>query len=169
MQFLRRLPGKLNRISLCKHLYYMDGHFFQKFGRTITEFPYLHIEGSPQPVFFNEVIHSMVSRSEIEVTPQIETEVHGDRPHMVLRGLIFRSLVGSEPVLHRDELKMIKSIAATLSGDMSLETRHFPNLYQLYAGTGLFEEISFMQFPDGRRPHLSWKSWGNRIFKLKWQ
>ena len=56
LQFLRRLPGKLNRISLCKHLYYMDGHFFQKFGRTITEFPYLHIEGSPQPVFFNEVI-----------------------------------------------------------------------------------------------------------------
>lgn len=169
LQFIARLPEKLNRITLCKTLYYLDGHYFQKFGKTITEFPYMHIEGSPQPMYFNEIMHEMVMRKEVEIIPQIVKENNDDRPHLVLRGLVFKALDSAENVLSRDEIKMVKSIGRTLGGDMSLETRHFPNLYQLYAGTGLFEQIRFMQFPGGRRPHLSWKSWSDRIFNLKWQ
>ena len=66
--------------------FYADGHYYQKFQETITEFPYLHIEGSPQPLHFNELIHSMLGEGAIEVQPQITEEEREGKKFTVLRG-----------------------------------------------------------------------------------
>lgn len=167
--FLNRFPGKLTRITLCKHLYYADGHFFQKYSGRITEHPYLHIEGSPQPVFFNEIMHDLVTSGSVEVIPDVKTDDSGERPVMILQGLSFKAKVETPNLFSREEKKVLRSVAAQLKGELSLETRYFPNLYQNYTQTGLYEKISFEQFPDGKRPHLSWKAWAGKVFRLKWQ
>lgn len=167
--FLAKIPDRLNRVSLCKHLYYADGHYFQKKGKPIGEVLYHHIEGSPQPIFFNEVCMKMIEHGEIEVVPSVVTEVREGKPVIVLKGMSFRGMVQPTFEFSRDEKKVLNSVAASLAGDLSLETRYFPHLYQHYAGTGLFEVIPYMHFPEGRRPHLSWKGWARKVFRLMWQ
>jgi hypothetical protein len=168
--FINKIPEKLNRISLCKQLYYADGHFFQKYSQMITENEYLHIEGSPQPVFFNEILHSMVVEKMIEIIPNLKKERGPTGTMNILKGLIYKAHAGIPDVFTREELKVLNSIAMTFKGDLSLETRYYPNLYQYYAQTGLYEVINLQPLPDdGKRPHLSWKAWGKKIFKLMWQ
>jgi len=167
--FVTKFPGRMNRILLCKHLYYMDGHFFQKFGKTITGFLYLHIEGSPQPVCFNEIMQILITEKKIEVIPFLETENRDEGIVFTLKGLTFKPIAEIPDVFDREEKKVMNSIASTLGGDLSLETRFYPNLYQEYAQTGLYEKIEMKPFAEGKRPHLQWKAWANRIFRLKWQ
>lgn len=167
--FLQELPGKLVRNTLGKHLYYADGHFFQKTGRQITEHSYLHVEGSPLPLYFNELIHAMVLHGDIEVIPRMQEQVLDGKKVMVLAGMSFQPLKPYASVFTREEEKVLKQTASLLGGDISIETRYFPNLYQIYTGTGLYETIPFMQFPEGKRPHLSWKAWAQKMFQLRWQ
>jgi len=167
--FVSNLPEKLNRIKLCKHLYYADGHYFQKFQETITENPYLHIEGSPVPLYFNEVIHQLVKSRKMEIMPQVITEEVGKKPVTVLKGLVYRATNGYSQEFTRLEKKVLNSVLAVLNGDLNLETRHFPYMYQEYAQTGLYEEIPFKEIASGKKPHLSWKAWANKVFRLMWQ
>ncbi len=167
--FLHDLPGKLVRNTLGKHLYYADGHFFQKTGQQITEYPYLHVEGSPLPLHFNELIHAMVLHGDIEVIPRMQEQILDGKKVMVLAGMSFQTLKPYASVFTREEEKVLKQTANLLGGDISIETRYFPNLYQVYTGTGLYETIPFMQFPEGKRPHLSWKAWAQKMFQLRWQ
>ncbi len=168
--FIHKIPGKLNRITLCKHLYYADGHYFQKYSRTITEFDYLHIEGSPQPLLFNEIMHDMVMNGEVEVIPQLEKEKNGDEEIMVLKGMSFHSTVKPPvEIFSKEEKKVLNSIAFLFKGNLTLETRYYPNLYQEYTQTALYKKIPFEPLPEGKRPHLQWKGWANKIFRLLWQ
>ncbi|MDH4200486.1 MAG: Panacea domain-containing protein [Spirochaetia bacterium] len=168
--FINRIPEKLNRISLCKHLYYSDGHYFQKYSKQITEIEYLHIEGSPQPVMFNEVMHTMLVEKDIEITPLLVKEKGSNGPMILLKGMTYKALSKAPDVFSREEMKVLNSMAMLFNGDLSLETRYYPNLYQYYAQTGLYEIITFLPLPDdGKRPHLRWKAWANKIFKLMWQ
>lgn len=168
--FLHELPGKLSRVTLGKHLYYADGHYFQRHAKQITEYPYLHVEGSPLPFCFNEIIQQMIIHKEIEVVPRMVENIQDGKTVMTLAGMTFNALKEfPEAVLSREEKRGVSAVAKQLHGDVSLETRYYPNLYQIYTGTDLYETIAFMQFPDGRRPHLSWKAWANQIFRLKWQ
>ena len=167
--FIHKIPEKLNRVTLCKHLYYSDGHYFQKYGKMITELDYLHIEGSPQPLLFNEIMHEMVLSKEVEVIPQVVSVNSDDGPIMVLKGMVYDNLVDSQYAFSREEKKVLNSVALLFQGDLSLETRYYPNLYQQYTQTGLYEKIEQKELPKGRRPHLSWKAWANKIFRLKWQ
>jgi len=168
--FINKIPGKLNRVSLCKHLYYADGHFFQKYSRLITEIQYLHIEGSPQPVMFNEIMHTMVAEKDIEITPLLVKERGPNGPMILLKGLTYKANIETPNIFSREEMKVLNSVAMVFKGDLSLETRYYPNLYQHYTQTGLYEMITLLPLPDdGKRPHLSWKGWANKIFKLMWQ
>jgi len=168
--FINKIPEKLNRISLCKHLYYADGHFFQKYSRLITEIQYLHIEGSPQPAMFNEIMHSMVMENDIEITPLLVKERGPTGSMFVLKGLTFKAIKKPPDIFSREEIKVLNSVAMVFKGDMSLETRYYPNLYQHYTQTGLYEMITLLPLPDdGMRPHLSWKAWASKIFKLMWE
>lgn len=168
--FINKIPNALNRVTLCKHLYYADGHYFQKYAKTITEFDYLHIEGGPQPMFFNEIMHDMVMREEIEIVPQLATEKKGSEKIMVLKGMTYKS--DEKPPLElftKEEIKVLKSIAFLFKGNLTLETRYYPNLYQEYTQTGLYKRIPIEPLPEGTRPHLQWKGWANKIFRLLWQ
>lgn len=167
--FANKFSGKMDRVLLCKYLYYSDGHFFQKKGTTISTIPYMHIEGSPVPMFFNEIMHQMVREKKVSVTPNIETKKGKDGPMVVLKGLAYKALVPPNGHLSKEQKRVLSSIASTLGGDLSLETRYYPNLYQQYAQTGLYETIPFERLPGGTRPHLSWKSWGRKIFNLRWE
>lgn len=169
LYFITRIPEKLNRISLCKHLYYADGHYFQKTGKTITSIEYLHIEGSPQPIFFNELLNKMIKSGKLAVIPKVVTEIRGGSPIMVLNGMAYRGIAEYDPVFTRDQLKVLNSVSSMFRGDLSLETRYFPLLYQQYVQTGLYEEIQFQRIPGGVRPHLQWKAWARNFFRLKWQ
>lgn len=165
--FIDKIPGKLNRASLCKHLYYGDGHYYQKYHKKITENEYLHVEGMPIPRSFNELINCMVKEKELEIIPDIVTEITESEPITVLKGLTFHALKKPDlDVFTREEKKVLNSVASLLNGQLSLETRYFPNLYQTYVQTGLFETIPFYDLPDGNRPHLSWKAWADKIFRL---
>ncbi|MES0491732.1 MAG: type II toxin-antitoxin system antitoxin SocA domain-containing protein [Leptospirales bacterium] len=167
--FIHKIPEKLNRVTLCKHLYYSDGHYYQKYEKTITELDYLHIEGSPQPLLFNEIMHEMVTKKEIEIFPQVVTKKTKHGPMMVLKGMVYRAHVEPPYVFSREEKKVLNSVALLFKGDLSLETRYYPNLYQQYTQTGLYEKIEQQKLPQGTRPHLSWKAWANKRFRLKWQ
>lgn len=156
----------MHRISLCKHLFYADAHYFEKTGSTLTEFPYLHIEGSPQPVFFNEMIHQMVIQEQIEVIPNVVTQKSENGPITVLKGLSYNALQPAPNIFDKEEKKVLNSVASLLGGDLSLETRYYSALYQRYAQTGLYEVIDFSEIQTGKRPHLSWKAWASKIFKL---
>lgn len=160
----------LNRISLCKMLYYADGHYFQKHKKTITKTNYLHIEGSPQPAFFNEILGEMLHAKQIEVSPIIQKKVTTEGIVTVMNGLSYTCLQNYQAdFFHRDEEKSLLSIVKTFQGDLSLETRHFPNLFQIYTQTGLCRVIPFEDLPTGGKPRLSWKSWSSRLFRLWWQ
>ena len=167
--FIQRFPGKLNRVMLCKYLFYADGHYYQKFQETITEFPYLHIEGSPQPLHFNELIHSMLCEGAIEVQPQITEEERDGKKFTVLRGMSFNTAGHEKGTFSRRELKVLNSVASLLDGSLALETRYFPNLFQSYAQTNLYSQIKFHAFESGVRPHLSWKAWASKIFRFRQQ
>lgn len=164
---LRKLPGKLNRVALCKNLFYSEMHFFQKAGRTISGVDYLHIEASPVPRCFNELISEMVARKEVRVVPQVAPEVIEGKQIMVLRGMVFESDAPLLNVLGREELRALRMVASTLQNEMNLETRYFPQYYQHYVQTGLYEVIPNVTFP--KRPHLQFKAWSRKIYRLMWQ
>jgi len=169
--FVSQTAQRLNRISLCKHLYYSDGHFYQKYSRPITELEYLHIEGSPQPVFFNEIIHEMIINNELEIVPSVVTEDTPDgKKIMVLKGHYYRAKMEPQMnIFSREERKVLNSMLFLFKGDLTLETRYYPNLYQQYTQTGLYEKIEYKQLPELIRPHLSWKAWASKVFRLLWQ
>ena len=167
--FISKIPDRLDRVKLCKHLFYSDGHFFQKTGRTITGTTYLHVEGSPQPLFFNELLHDMVQSKEVLVTPVLVSEKTESGPVMVVRGLGYQTDHPVPDLFTREEKKVLTSIALLFNGDLTLETRYYPNLYQQYAQTGLYEEIVYRPLAEGIRPHLSWKAWANKVFRLLWE
>ncbi|MBV6494272.1 MAG: hypothetical protein LDLANPLL_02303 [Turneriella sp.] len=164
---LRKLPGKLNRVALCKNLYYAETHFFQKHQKTITGLDYLHVESSPVPRFFNEIISAMVAKEEVRIVPHVAPEVINGRQIMVLRGMVFECDAPLLAVLNRDELRAVRMVASTLQNEMNLETRYFPQYYQHYVQTGLYETIPFVKFP--KRPHLQFKAWSRKIYRLMWQ
>ena len=167
--FIKKAPNVLHRISLCKQLYYADGHYYQKFSESITEFDYLHIEGSPQPLLFNELMNELITGGEVEVIPQVVSQDSGKGPIKVLKGLSYRALVSSPDIFTREEKKVLNSVALTFKGDLTLETRYYPNLYQQYTQTGLYEKIPLETLPDGTRPRLQWKAWADKVFRLLWQ
>jgi len=164
---LRKLSGKLNRVALCKNLYYSETHFFQKFGRTISGIDYLHIEASPVPKGFNEIIADLVAKGSIQVVPHVAPEVIDGRQIMVLRGMVFECEAPLLNVLSRDELKAVQMVSSTLQNEMNLETRYFPQYYQHYVQTGLYEVIPNIAF--AKRPHLKFKAWSRKIYRLMWQ
>lgn len=160
----------LNRVSLCKMLYYADGRYFQKHKDTITKTNYLHIEGSPQPAFFNEILGEMIHAQQIEVSPIIQKKMTTEGIVTVMNGLSYSCLQKYQVgFFERNEEKVLLSIVKTFQGDLSLETRHFPNLFQIYTQTGLCQTIPFEDLPAGGKPRLSWKSWSSRLFRLWWQ
>lgn len=164
---LRKLPGKLNRIALCKNLFYSEMHFYQKFRRTISGLEYLHIEASPVPRYFNEIMGEMVARKEVRVVPQVAPEVIEGKQIMVLRGMVFECDAPLMGVLGREELRVLRMVSSTLQNEMNLETRYFPQYYQHYVQTGLYEVIPNVVFP--KRPHLQFKAWSRKIYRLMWQ
>ncbi|HRP70119.1 MAG TPA: hypothetical protein PLY93_11355 [Turneriella sp.] len=161
---LRKLPGKLNRIALCKNLFYAEMHYFQKAGKSISGATYLHIESSPMPRFFNEILESMVAKEEVCVVPHVAPEVIDGQQIMVLRGMVFECAAPLIPILTREELRAVRMVSSTLQNEMNLETRYFPQYYQHYVQTGLYEGIPFVTFP--KRPHLQFKAWGRKIYRL---
>lgn len=167
--FCQKTSRPLNRISLCKMLYYADGHFFQKYKKTITQTDYLHVEGSPQPVFFNEVLQQLIQEKKIEVIPEVKQKITKEGMVTVMSGLSYKCIEDPEAIFQKEEEKVLLSIAKTFNGDLSLETRYYPNLFQNYAQTGLGEKIQWKDLPKGGRPHLSWKGWSTRVFRLWWQ
>jgi hypothetical protein len=164
---LRKLPGKLNRVALCKNLYYSEMHHFQKFGKTISGIDYFHIEASPVPRHFNEIMGEMVARGDVKVVPHVAPEVIDGRQIMVLRGMVFHTEAPLIGVLGRDELRAVRMVSSTLQNEMNLETRYFPQYYQHYVQTGLYELIPNVTFP--KRPHLQFKAWSRKIYRLMWQ
>lgn len=164
---LRKLPGKLGRVPLCKNLYYSEMHHFQKFGKTISGVDYLHIEASPVPRHFNELMAEMVSRGEVRVVPNVAPEVIDGRQIMVLRGMVFDCEAPLVNALDRNELRAVRMVSSTLQNEMNLETRYFPQYYQHYVQTGLYEVIPNVTFP--KRPHLQFKAWSRKIYRLMWE
>lgn len=164
---VRKLPGKLNRVALCKNLYYSEMHHFQKSGKTISGVDYLHIEASPVPRHFNELISEMVTRKEITVVPNVAPEVIDGRQIMVLRGMVFDCAAPLVAALDRNELRAVRMVSLTLQNEMNLETRYFPQYYQHYVQTGLYEVIPNVTFP--KRPHLQFKAWSRKIYRLMWE
>lgn len=164
---LRRLPGKLNRVALCKILYYAEMLYFQKASTTISGLDFLHIESSPVPRFFSEIMSEMVARKEVRIVPQVAGEVIDGRQIMVLRGMVFECDAQLLPVLSREELRALRAVATTLQNEMNLETRYFPQFYQHYVQAGLYEVIPFVVFP--KRPHLQFKAWSRKAYRLMFQ
>ena len=127
----------------------------------------MHVEGSPQPMHFNEYLHMMILDKELSVVPQIETNISNGQPINTVKGITFETkLEANMSVFTNEEKKVLKSVAALLGGNMALETRHYSDLYQLYAQTDLYSEIVRPKYKGGGKAHLSFKAWASKVFKL---
>lgn len=169
LYFVKRFPEKLNRVSLSKYLYYTHGYYFQKMQSHFFEVPFLHAEGSPEPLFFSEILLKMNERGEIEIVPFISTEAFEGKPITVLKGLVFKTSQNPPEIFTKPEKKALQTVAYTLAGDLSLETRYFPVLYQNYTGTGLYDIIPQPEITQSSKPNLSFRAWARKVFRLMWQ
>ncbi|MDF3819156.1 DUF4065 domain-containing protein [Leptospira sp. 96542] len=124
------------RLDLAKLLYYSDGVHFQKHASMITRSVYIHLEDSPYPVKLNEALLFLKEKGHIEALPKIA----GDG----IQGFVLRFLKPMEGlILSREEKRVMMKVVEAFRGRVVDENRHYPNLYENYVVTPLFDSIPF--------------------------
>ncbi|MCB1140858.1 MAG: DUF4065 domain-containing protein [Leptospiraceae bacterium] len=122
-----------SRIDLSKLVYYIDSVFFQHYGKTITSERYVHLEDCPQPLRFHEALISLLSNKKAEIRISVQLERMG--------GFLVFSLPSEPEKLDRDEVRICKKVLSVFPGPVRDENLHYPNLYENYVITPIFNEI----------------------------
>ncbi|TGN17598.1 type II toxin-antitoxin system antitoxin SocA domain-containing protein [Leptospira idonii] len=133
---LEKSPNGRTRLDLAKLLYYSDGVHFQKHAEMITRGIYIHLEDSPYPVKLNEAIMFLKEKGHVSATPVISA-----------KGVQGFNLNFSQPleglILTREEKRVMRKVNEAFRGKVVDESRHYPNLYENYVVTPLYEAIPF--------------------------
>jgi hypothetical protein len=133
---LEKSPNGRSRLDLAKLLYFSDGVHFQKHASMITGGVYIHLEDSPYPVKLNEALLFLREKGCIEAFPVISPKgVQGFSLQFkkALEGL----------VLSKEEKRVMMKVVEMFRGRVFDESRHYPNLYENYVVTPLYEAIPF--------------------------
>ncbi|MCG6145803.1 type II toxin-antitoxin system antitoxin SocA domain-containing protein [Leptospira bandrabouensis] len=133
---LEKSPNGRARLDLAKLLYYSDGVHFQKHAEMITRGDYIHLEDSPYPVKLNEALLFLKEKGHIDAIPKIEGNG--------IQGFTLRFLKPLEGlVLSREDKRVMMKVLEAFRGRVVDENRHYPNLYENYVVTPLFDSIPF--------------------------
>jgi hypothetical protein len=130
-------PLKLDRKNLSKLLYFSDGVYFQHHGEMLTKERYIRLENTPQMIKQNEILMEMVRDQIIIVEPDFTNlGPNLDRFH-------FRILTYEEINLEREERRIINKVLKAFKKGIDDESKQYPNLYENYLVTPIFQEIPF--------------------------
>ncbi|MCZ8343250.1 MAG: DUF4065 domain-containing protein [Leptospira sp.] len=133
---LEKSPNGRTRLDLAKLLYFSDGVYFQKHAEMITRSRYIHLEDSPYPVNLNEALLFLREKGHIEAFPKVSGNG--------IQGFSIQFIKPSEGlVLSREEKRVMMKVVEAFRGRVVDENRHYPNLYENYVVTPLFDEIPF--------------------------
>ncbi|MDZ4725666.1 MAG: DUF4065 domain-containing protein [Leptospira sp.] len=133
---LQKSPNGRSRLDLAKLLYFSEGVHFQKHARMITGGTYIHLEDSPYPVKLNEALLILIEKGTIDTVPLITAQgIQAFTLRFVkpLEGLI----------LTKEEKRVMMKVVEAFRGKVVDESRHYPNLYENYVVTPLYEAIPF--------------------------
>ncbi|GBF49686.1 hypothetical protein LPTSP4_12020 [Leptospira ryugenii] len=125
-----------NRIDLAKLLYFSDGVCFQKHAKMITDSVYIHLDDSPYPIALNEALLHLKKQGHIDAVPLITAQ------GIQCFQLRFVSAIPGL-VLSKEEKRIMMKVVEAFRSKVVDESRHYPNLYENYVVTPLFEEIPF--------------------------
>jgi hypothetical protein len=133
---LEKSPNGRSRLDLARLLFYSDGVYFQKHAEMITGNVYIHLEDSPYPVKLNEALLYLREKGCIDTSPVLSA--------LGIQGFTLRFLKSMETsVLSKEEKRVIMKVLEAFRGKVVDESRHYPNLYENYVVTPLYEAIPF--------------------------
>ncbi|WP_411822101.1 type II toxin-antitoxin system antitoxin SocA domain-containing protein [Leptospira sp. 'Mane'] len=133
---LEKSPNGRARLDLAKLLYYSDGVHFQKHASMITTGIYVHLEDSPYPVKLNEALLFLKEKGHIDASPVISAKG--------IQGFSLRFLKPLDGlILTKEEKRVMMKVVEAFRGKVVDESRHYPNLYENYVVTPLYDSIPF--------------------------
>ena len=135
-----------SRLDLSKLLYYGDAVFFQHHAEIITGERYIHIEDSPQPFQFYNVISDLVQKDTIEVKISVEAEKVG--------GFRLHSKNPMEYTISKEEKRILNKVINAFPGSVVDENKQYPNLYENYVITPMFSEILITKQTVNTKIHI---------------
>lgn len=134
---LEKSPNGRSRLDLAKLLYYSDGVYFQKHACMITNGFYIHLEDSPYEVKLNEALLYLKKEGKIDATPLLSDKG--------IQGFTLRFLKPMNSlILTKEEKRVMMKVVEAFKGRVTDESRHYPNLYENYVVTPLYEAIPFI-------------------------
>jgi len=102
----------------------------------ITGGVYIHLEDSPYPVKLNEALLALTEKGTIDTVPVISAKG--------VQGFVLRFVKPLEGlILTREEKRVMMKVVEAFRGRVVDENRHYPNLYENYVVTPLYEAIPF--------------------------
>ncbi len=160
---LEKSPNGRSRLDLAKLLYFSDGVYFQKHASMITAGVYIHLEDSPYPVKLNEALLYLREMEAIDTAPIISAKG--------VQGFVLRFIKPLEGLmLTREEKRVIMKVVETFKGRVFDENRHYPNLYENYVVTPLYEAIPFLIERINTKIHVLMKKsllqWSGKMFRV---
>lgn len=144
---LHNSPNGRSALEISKLIYYADGAYFQRNGKTITGETYIHLESCPQMLNFNYAILNLIEKKYIEVRPRFKIETFCGFSLFVSKEMPINKINTQERRIMRKVLKAFKDSLAN-------ENSHYPNLYENYIITPLFSEIKFSTTSLGTKIHF---------------
>ncbi|MDX1960848.1 MAG: DUF4065 domain-containing protein [Leptospiraceae bacterium] len=133
LYILEKSPKGRTRVDLSKLVYYSDTVYFQRHSELITGSRYLHLEDSPQAFGFIEIIAELLELKEIIIQPKIE--------QAKMFGFTIHSIAPKPNSLSKEEIRIINKVLNAFPGAIRDENRQYPNLYESYVITPVYEEI----------------------------
>ncbi|MCB1159653.1 MAG: DUF4065 domain-containing protein [Leptospiraceae bacterium] len=164
--YIVNCSGGIDRLNLGKAIYYTDGVYFQRNGKTITGERYIHLENCPQPVRMNQCILELVSGQVLKAEPYFcfETSLSG-----------FRLIANKdlELDLEKAEVRKIRKVVQAFLKSKDDESMVYPNLYENYVITPLYNEIFFSPETINTKIHFFKQrrllNLYGKIFKINYQ
>lgn len=143
---LQESPRGRSRLELAKLLYYGDAVYFQHHGEIITGERYIHTEDSPQPFEFHRALAELSATGKIDVRISVEEGKIGS----------FRifSKENVEVTLSKEEKRILKKVLHAFPGSVTDENKQYPNLYENYVITPIFNEIQINKTSVNTKIHV---------------
>jgi hypothetical protein len=140
LYLLNKSIKPLDLDSLMKLIYYTDTYFFQKYQKTLYNTNYIHIGKGPYPVKFYEIIHKMIKNEQIQARPKIIENKEK------MGGYYFiAKKKPNENHFSKNELHSLRAVSYSFRNGIEKETNIFPNLYQNYILTDVFQKINLLK------------------------
>ena len=144
---LEKSPNGRTKLDLCKLLYYADGVSYQKHKSMITNATYYHLEESPFPAPLFDTLVQMKKSNALTIEPFFSGEgIQGFR--------LKQTQNSTHSLLTKEEKRILSKVLEVFKTKVESESSHYPNLYENYVVTPLYEEIPFREDRINTKVHV---------------